>query len=56
VGHVRNLEEMRNANKIWIGKPEGMRRLRKLSHNWEDNKIKLVEIEEEYLLLGYDAV
>jgi hypothetical protein len=37
VGHVAHMEEMRNAHKILVLKPEGNKPLRKLGHKWEDN-------------------
>jgi hypothetical protein len=33
-GHVARMEAMRNANRIFVGKPEGRRPPR---HRWEDN-------------------
>jgi hypothetical protein len=37
-GHVELKGEMRNANKILVGKPEGKRPLGRLRRRWESNK------------------
>jgi hypothetical protein len=37
VGYVAGMEEMRNAYKIFIGKPEGKRPCGRPKHRWEDN-------------------
>jgi hypothetical protein len=36
-GHVINVEEIRNAYKILVRKPEGKRPHRGPRHRWEDN-------------------
>jgi hypothetical protein len=36
-GHVAFMEDMRNAYKISVGKPEGKRSLRRCRPRWEDN-------------------
>jgi len=36
-GRVAWMGEMRNACKILVRKPEGMRPLRRCRHTWEDN-------------------
>jgi hypothetical protein len=44
-GHIERLEEMRNAYKILVAKPEGKRPLGRHRHRWEDNiKMYLSEI------------
>jgi hypothetical protein len=43
VGHVEHMGEMRNVQKILVGKPEGKRLLEGLRHRWEDN-IKMKEL------------
>jgi len=35
VGNVSSISEMRNAYKILVRKPEGMRKLRRPRHRWE---------------------
>jgi hypothetical protein len=35
VGHVAHIGEMRNVYKIFVGKSEGKRPLRKHRHGWE---------------------
>jgi len=35
VGHVEHMGEMRNVNKILVGKSEGEKPLRKPKHKWE---------------------
>jgi hypothetical protein len=35
VGHVEDMGEMRNVNKILVGKSEGKRPLRKPKYRWE---------------------
>jgi hypothetical protein len=37
VGHVTRMGKMRNAYKIFVGKPEGKRSLGIPGHIWEDN-------------------
>jgi hypothetical protein len=37
VNHVESIGEMINAFKIFIGKPEGKRPLRRHGHRWKDN-------------------
>jgi hypothetical protein len=45
-GYVVYMEEMRNAYTVLVGKPEGMKPLRRPRHRWEDNvKMYLREIE-----------
>jgi hypothetical protein len=39
-GHVTRMEEMMNAYRILVGKPEGKRPLERPRRRWEDN-IKL---------------
>jgi hypothetical protein len=39
-GHVAQMGEKRNAYRILVGKPEGMRPIRRPTHRWED-KIKM---------------
>jgi hypothetical protein len=36
-GHVTQMEEMRNADRIWVGKLEGKRPLGRPRRMWEDN-------------------
>jgi hypothetical protein len=36
-GHVPRMEEKRNAYRILVGKPEGMRPLGRPRHRWVDN-------------------
>jgi alpha-tubulin suppressor-like RCC1 family protein len=36
-GHVTHIGKMRNANKIFVGKPVGKRLLRRPGHRWENN-------------------
>jgi hypothetical protein len=35
--HMSRVREMRNAYKIFVGKLEGKRPLRRPQHRWEDN-------------------
>jgi hypothetical protein len=45
VGHLAWMGEMRNANKLLVGKPEGKRPLGRARHRWVDNiKLGLREI------------
>jgi hypothetical protein len=37
VGHGACMEEMGNAYKILVGKPEGKRSFGRRAHRWEDN-------------------
>jgi len=37
VGHVAHMEEMRNASKFLIRKPEGKKPHGRPRHRWEDN-------------------
>jgi hypothetical protein len=37
VVHVAHIEEMRNAYKFFIRKPEGKRPHRRPRHRWDDN-------------------
>jgi len=37
VEHVAHMEDMRNAYKISVGKPEGKRPFGEPGHRWEDN-------------------
>jgi len=37
MGHVKCIEDVRNAYKILVGKPEGIRPCRRSRHIWEDN-------------------
>jgi hypothetical protein len=44
-GHVGRMGEKRNAYRIFVGKPEGMRRLGRPRRRWVDNiKMDLTEI------------
>jgi hypothetical protein len=44
-GHVAQIGEKRNVNKLLVGKPEGKRPLGRPGHGWVDNiKINLLEI------------
>jgi hypothetical protein len=36
-GHVARMEEIRNAYKIFVGKPEGKRTFERYRRRWEDN-------------------
>jgi hypothetical protein len=36
-GHVSRMGEKRNAYRIWVGKPERKRPLRRPGHRWVDN-------------------
>jgi hypothetical protein len=38
--HVAHMGEMRNPNRILVGKPEGKRLFRRLRHRYEDNMRK----------------
>jgi hypothetical protein len=40
-GHVARLKYMRNAYKIFVGKPEWKRTLRNLRFTWKDNIVTL---------------
>jgi hypothetical protein len=52
-GHGAPIGEMRNANKILIGKPEGKRPLGRPRRRWEDNiKMDLGEIRFD----GVDSI
>jgi hypothetical protein len=42
-GHVTRFGEKRNAYRILVGKPEGMRPLGRPSYKWVDNKMDLIE-------------
>jgi hypothetical protein len=37
MGHIARIGEMRNAYKIFVGKPEGKRPLGRHRRRWEDN-------------------
>jgi hypothetical protein len=44
-GHVARMGEKRNAYRIFVGKPEGKRRMGRPRHRWVDNiKMDLTEI------------
>jgi hypothetical protein len=44
-GHVEHMEEMRNAYKMLVRKPEGKRPLRRARHRWYGNiRMDLKEI------------
>jgi hypothetical protein len=44
-GHVARMGEMRNAYRIWVGKPEGKRLLGRPRRRWVDNiKMDLREV------------
>jgi PAS domain-containing protein len=46
VGHVARMEEKRNAYRLFVGKPEGKKPLRRPRRRWVDNiKMDLVEVE-----------
>jgi hypothetical protein len=48
MGHVACMDEMRNAYRILVRKPEGQGQLGKHSHSWEDNiQMDLKEAECE---------
>jgi len=48
VGHVTRMGEMRNAYRIFVGKPEGGRSSGKPRRGWKDNiRMYLKEIERE---------
>jgi hypothetical protein len=36
VGHAACIQEMRNANQILVGKPDGKKQLRRPKHRWTD--------------------
>jgi hypothetical protein len=40
VRHITHVGEMRTANSIFVGKPEGKRLLGRPRHKWEDNILK----------------
>jgi hypothetical protein len=45
MGHVKRMGEMRNAYKIFVGKPDEKRPHRRLWRRWEDNiRMNLREI------------
>jgi hypothetical protein len=50
-GHVAQTDEMRNAYKLLVGKPEGMRPFGRLTRTWEDNfgKIKWKGVHRTHL-------
>jgi hypothetical protein len=44
-GHVVHMEERRGVDRVFVGKPEGMRPLGRPRHRWEDNiKMDLREV------------
>jgi hypothetical protein len=44
-GHVARMGEMRDVNRVLVGKPEGKRPLGRPRHRWEDNiKMNLQEV------------
>jgi hypothetical protein len=44
-GHVESVEEIKSAYKIFVGKPERKRPLRRPRRRWEDNiDINMMEI------------
>jgi hypothetical protein len=46
LGHVAHMGEKRGAYRIFVGRPEGRRPLRRPRHRWEDNiKMDLQEVE-----------
>ena len=46
VGHVARMGKRRGAYRVFVGKPEGRRPLRRPRHKWEDNiKMGLREVE-----------
>ena len=45
-GHVAYMGEKRNAYKVFLGKPEGIRPLARLTHRWKDNiNLKLINTD-----------
>jgi hypothetical protein len=55
-GHVERMREMRNAYKILVGKPEGIRPHGRHRRRWEDNrKMDLREIVLEGVVLIHVA-
>jgi hypothetical protein len=44
-GHIARMGKKRNAYRIWVGKPEGMRSVGRHRRRWEDNiRVDLREI------------
>jgi len=57
-GHVKRMGEIRNAYKIFVGKPDGKRTLGKPRRRWENNiRMNLMETRWEgvdWMHLGQD--